>query len=154
MLNTSDEQHTASYEAKMKVAVAPYNLPIISYEGGQGLVAFPHNAWGSPISNLYVSAQRDARMAAVYTKALSDWKANGGTLYTVFADISPPSVYGNFGALESVYDTVTPLSSAPPKWQALQNFISQNQCWWANCVGTIGTATAPTPMPPSNVTVK
>ena len=154
LLNTSDEQHTVSYEAKMKTAIAPYNLPIISYEGGQGLVAFPHYAWGSPISNLYVSAQRDPRMAAVYAKELSDWKANGGTLYTVFADISPPSVYGNFGALESVYDTTTPLSSAPPKWQALQNFISQNKCWWANCVGTIGTATAPTPMPPSNVTVK
>jgi hypothetical protein len=146
--------HTALYEAKMKTAVAPFNLPIVSYEGGQGLVAFPKYAWGSPIANLYVAAQRDPRMAAVYTQAFNDWKANGGTMYTQFADITPPSVYGNWGALESVWDTVTPLSSAPPKWQALQNYISQNKCWWANCVGTIGTATAPTPMAPTNVTVK
>ena len=80
------------------------------------------------------------RMAAAYTTMLNNWKANGGGLFTVFADIYSPSNFGEWGALESFLDPVTPLSSAPPKWQALQNFISGNDCWWANCAGAIGSA--------------
>jgi hypothetical protein len=153
-INGGDLESASKSEAKMVAAINPYKLPVVAYEGGQSLVAFPKYAAGSPIANLYIAAQRDPRMNAVYTTALNNWKANGATLYTVFADITPPSVYGNWGALESLQDTVTPLSSAPPKWQALQNFIAQNKCWWANCAGTIGAATAPTPNPPTNVTVK
>jgi len=59
-------------------------------------------------------------------KALSDWKANGGQIYMQFVDIASPSQYGQWGALESFMDTVTPLSAAPIKWQALQNFIASN----------------------------
>jgi hypothetical protein len=142
-LNGGDLQSASSYEAQMVKALAPYHLPLIAYEGGQSLVAYPYNQFGSPISNLYVAAQRDPRMAQVYATALANWKTNGGTLYTHFADMAPPSIYGNFGALESLYDTVTPLSQAPPKWQALENFITSNPCWWANCKGTIAPSGAP-----------
>jgi hypothetical protein len=37
-----------------------------------------------------------------------------------------------------------PLSSAPSKWQATQNVISENPCWWPSCVGAIGTGQSST----------
>jgi hypothetical protein len=140
---------TASWEAAYQAALTPYKLGLVAYEGGQSLVS--NNA---ALINLYTKANRDPRMATAYTTALSNWKTNGGALYNVFADIYAPGAYGEWGALESFLDTVSPLASAPPKWQALQNFISNNNCWWTGCVGTIGSTVTPTPMAPSNLTVK
>jgi hypothetical protein len=97
--------------------------------------------------NDYVAANRDPRMAQAYLQALKDWKDSGGGLYVLYTDISAPSQYGDFGALESFLDTVNPLSKAPPKWQAIQNFISGNPCWWSGCTGTIG-PTVPLPTAP------
>jgi hypothetical protein len=87
-------------------------------------------------------------MATVYTNFLNQWKVNGGETVVIYADIYSPSQYGEWGALESVTDTIYPLTSAPPKWQALQNFISANPCWWTDCAGTVGTTTSP-PQPPT-----
>jgi hypothetical protein len=142
----------SSWEAAYKKALAPYNLPFITYEGGQGLVGEPTYQNGSPMVNLYTAANRDPRMGTAYTTMLNNWKANGGQTLVIYADISAPSKFGEWGALESFMDTVNPLSNAPPKWQALQSFISASHCWWPGCVGAIGTAT-PTPMAPT-LTVK
>lgn len=131
-------------EAEYQKALAPYHLPIIAYEGGQGVQGFPFFRDGSAVENAYIAANRDSRMTAVYTKALEDWKANGGQTYVIFNDVQAPSQYGEWGALESFMDTVSPLSSAPPKWQAIQNFIANNPCWWPGCSGTV----AQVPMSP------
>lgn len=120
-----------------------YNLPLIAYEGGQSLVTNT----ASPLS-LYTTANRDPRMGAAYTTALNNWKTDGGQLFVLYSDISVPNQFGEFGALESFLDTVNPLTRAPPKWQAIQNFISGNPCWWTGCAGTIGSTTTPTPMAP------
>jgi hypothetical protein len=87
-------------------------------------------------------------MGTAYTTYYQQWKANGGQLLNVFAGITPYSQYGEWGALESVMQTTNPLSSAPPKWQAIQNFISGG-CWWTGCTGTL----AKTPEAPTNLTV-
>jgi hypothetical protein len=138
----NDLSQVAKGEVQDKTYLAHYNLPIIAYEGGQSLVS------NDPaMLSLYIAANRSPRMAATYTTAFKNWKSNGGQLYVVYSDITKPSQYGEFGALESFMDTVSPLSSAPPKWQAIQNFISENPCWWPNCTGTIGTASA-TPTAP------
>jgi len=143
----SSLQGPASDEAAYKTALAPYKLPYIAYEGGQSLVGFPTYQTGSTVVDLYVAANRNASMGTAYTTALNDWKSNGGEIYVLFADIYAPSQYGEWGALESFQDTVNPLTSAPPKWRAIQNFISANTCWWAGCTGAIGT-TAATPAAP------
>jgi hypothetical protein len=143
----------ASWETELKTALAPYKLPFIAYEGGQSLVCVPTCQAGAPVINVYVAANRDPRMAMAYTTALNDWKANGGHLYVTYADIYSPGQYGEWGALESFQDQVSPLSSAPPKWQAIQNFITKNPCWWAGCVGTVA-ASSPTPAAPVLTVVK
>lgn len=130
-----------------------YNLPIVAYEGGQG---FSGLGQSTAVQNLYYAANRDPRMAAAYATYLQQWKANGAQLFAHYNDIAPVGVYGEWGALESITQSVSPLSSAPPKWQALQTFISTAPCWWPGCVGTQDTTGgSPTvALPPSDVTVQ
>lgn len=133
---------TSSWEAAYKAALAPYGLPYIAYEGGQSLVGMNNSA----LVSAYTAANRDARMGSAYTAALGDWKANGGQTYVLYDDIYSPGTFGEWGALESFMDKVSPLSSAPPKWQAIQNFIKSNPCWWSGCTGAI----AQVPQTPGN----
>jgi hypothetical protein len=135
-----------------KVA-SSYKIPLVAYEGGQSLQAVPTFAPGSPQLTLMINANRDPRMGAAYTQYLNGWKANGGTLFMHFNDSFPPTVFGEWGALESVMQTTSPLSSAPPKWQAIQNFITNNPCWWPSCAGTVSSG-GPTPSAPSNFKVQ
>jgi hypothetical protein len=141
----------SAMETAMATALAPYKLPMIAYEGGQTFQGFPTYSNGSPIVNLFVAANRDPRMGAAYTTYLNQWKANGGQLFMNFTDTSNYNQYGEWGALESFMQTTSPLSSAPPKWQALLNFISNNPCWWSGCAGALS---GPTPMSPSNLRVQ
>lgn len=127
----------SDWEAAYEKLLAPYGLSLITYEGGQSLVGNPTYAAGSTVVKGFIAANRDQRMGAAYTRALSDWKANGGHLYVLYDDVYGVGTFGEWGALESVWDTQTPLSSAPPKWQAIQSFITNNPCWWSECTGTI-----------------
>lgn len=130
-------KQVSDWESAYKTALAPYELPFIAYEGGQGLTAFPAYYNGSPVVNAYIAANRDPRMAAAYGAALSAWRANGGHTYVLYDDVYAPQEYGEWGALESFMDTLSPLSDAPPKWQAIQNFIKSNPCWWSGCAGAV-----------------
>jgi hypothetical protein len=76
-------------------------------------------------------------MGQAYTRYFQQWKTGGGQLFMYYNDVGGESKYGSWGALESIMQTTTPLSSAPPKWQAIQNFISGTPCWWPNCSGTV-----------------
>jgi len=142
-------QQVAGWSSAYATALAPYNLPFVAYEGGQTFEGFPTYLAGSWAVNLYSAANRDPRMGVAYTKYLQQWKTNGGRLFMLFNDIGPYSQYGEWAALESVMETTNPLSSAPIKWQAIQNFIAQNSCWWAGCSATAGAV----PMAPSNLRV-
>jgi hypothetical protein len=144
-------QHATAYVA----ALAPYKLPLVAYEGGQTLISFPKGVTSSgantPLTNLYFAANRDPRMGTAYTTYLQQWKANGGEMFMLYADIGAYNQYGEWGALESLMQTITPVNSAPPKWQAIQNFLSANPCWWANCARAV--VSTVTPDAPSGVTV-
>jgi hypothetical protein len=143
-------KQVAAEEVAIAKALAPYKLPFIGYEGGQSLVGFPNYPNGSTIVNDYIAANRDPRMGADYTTYLNNWRSNGGQMFVLYEDISAANQYGEFGALESSMDTISPLSSAPVKWQAIQNFISSTPCWWTGCVGVVDKI----PMPLSNFTVQ
>jgi len=106
-----------------------YKLPLIAYEGGQ---TFANGATGA-LNRLYIAANVDPRMADAYTKYLEQWKRLGGELFMHYADVGVGGVHGSWGAIQSLMETTVPLSSAPPKWQAIQNFISSTPCWWTNC---------------------
>jgi hypothetical protein len=111
--------------------VGPYKLPLIAYEGGQ---TFASGA--TALNDLYVTANVDPRMADAYAKYFQQWKRLGGELFVYYNDVGVGGKYGSWGAIQSLMQTTVPLSSAPPKWQAIQNFISTTPCWWANCVSS------------------
>ena len=101
------------------------------------------------------AANRDPRMSSAYITYLSDWKSSGGTLFMHYADSFPMSQFGMWGLLESTMQTIAPLSAAPAKWQAVQNFITNNPCWWNGCSGGLsnGGSLGEVPLPPSNLSV-
>jgi hypothetical protein len=142
-------------EAAFVSAIVPYKLPLVAYESGQSLVAFPNGVTSSgantPLTSLYISANLDPRMATSYMTYYQQWKSNGGQLLMVFSDIGTYTQYGEWGTLQSVMQTINPLSAAPPKWQAAQNFISSTPCWWAGCTGSV--VSTVTPMAPSRLTI-
>jgi hypothetical protein len=84
-------------------------------------------------------------MGSLYTTDLTAWKAAKGTMFMLYNDSSPPSQYGEWGLLESMMQTTNPLSSAPQKWQAVQNFIKKNPCWWAGCASALQSDAPNTP---------
>jgi hypothetical protein len=114
-------------------SLAPYKLPLLAYEGGQTFA----NGSTDALNVLYMAANRDPRMGQAYTRYFQQWKTGGGQLFMHYCDVGVESKYGSWGALESIMQTTTPLSGAPPKWQAIQNFMSGNPCWWPSCAGTI-----------------
>jgi hypothetical protein len=133
---------TAEWTKDFIKNLAPYKLPLLAYEGGQTFA----NGSTDALNNLYMAANRDPRMGQAYTRYFQQWKIGGGQLFMYFNDVGVESKYGSWGALESIMQTTTPLSGAPPKWQAIQTFISGNPCWWSSCYGTVGaeqTTTAP-----------
>jgi len=129
----------AAWLKDFATALTPYKLPLLAYEGGQTFA----NGSTDALNNLYMAANRDPRMAQVYARYFQQWKASGGQLFMYYNDVGVESKYGSWGALESIMQTTTPLSSAPPKWQALQNFIAANPCWWPNCPGPRTTGIPP-----------
>jgi hypothetical protein len=120
----------SAWEASYRAALVSYKLPLIAYEAGQ---SFANGS--AALNNLYFAANRDPRMRVAYLTYLNQWKANGGQLLLLYDDISAPDESGSWGALESLMQSTAPLSSAPPKWQAIQQFIADNPCWWAGCSG-------------------
>jgi hypothetical protein len=124
----------AAWEKDFITNLVPYKLPLLAYEGGQTFA----NGSTDALNDLYLAANRDPRMGQAYARYFQQWKTAGGQLFMHFNDVGVESKYGSWGALESIMQTTTPLSIAPPKWQAIQNFISGNPCWWPNCSGTIG----------------
>ena len=121
--------------------LAPYRLPLLGYEGGQSFLGGGAKAG----TDLAVLANRDSRMHTAYTTYLNQWKASGGQLMMLYNDIFIPGDSGSWGALESITQATAPVSSAPPKWAAIQQFIAANPCWWPGCKRSLD----PTPGVPS-----
>ena len=121
------------------------DLPVIAYEAGQTFIPFdPANGvYEAPLltdyTNLFTTANLDPRMGTAYTSFFDSWKQDGGTLMVIFDDVGVYGPYGEFGAIQSVMQPLSPLSATPPKWQAIQSFISSNPCWW----GTTANPCAP-----------
>jgi hypothetical protein len=113
--------------------LAPYKLPILAYEGGQTFA----NGATDALNKLYMAANRDPRMGQAYARYLKQWKTGGGQIFMHYNDIGVGSKYGSWGAIESIMQSTTPLSNAPPKWQAIQSFLSETPCWWPTCSGAI-----------------
>lgn len=103
-----------------------YGLPLWAYEAGQHLVPAP-NETDDKLLNLMITANRDARMQAAYTRYFADWQAAGGQTMAMYAHLGRPSKWGMWGLKENQFN------DNAPKWQAVLQQRDQMRCWWPGC---------------------
>ena len=102
-------------------------LPVIAYEGGSDLTAFPYpDADTEAVAERFADLSRAPEMKDVYLEYLEAWKSTGAQLFNQFVNVGSWSIYGTWGALE--YQDQDPATS--PKYQALMEFIDRNPPWW------------------------
>ena len=80
------------------------------------------------VANLFVAANRDARMRDAYDTYLQSWKDAGGELFVHFNLSFGYGKFGSWGVLEALGQT-----PRPPKAEAIDDFNAANACWWADC---------------------
>jgi hypothetical protein len=116
------------------------NLPMHGYETGASLF---YSSMGNSFAALMYAAHRDSRMQLAYydpsslmystygytnsagkTGFLPQIAAAGLADFNHFNDCTTLTISGDWGGLESVMQTISPLSSAPPKFQALANWAA------------------------------
>lgn len=92
-------------------------LQLVAYEGGQHIVGGKKLKNNEALNNFFVELNRHPKMYDLYTELLNDWEKAGGGLFMHFNDISKPSKYGSWGALEYLQQKES------PKYNALIDFI-------------------------------
>lgn len=104
-------------------------LDFLAYEGGQDF----NSGGDSTLQTLYAEVNRDSRMNTAYTTYLNYWKQASGSLFMHYTDTGSYVSWnpGTNGSLESITQT------SSPKYDALQSFISNNDCWWVDCLRDI-----------------
>lgn len=131
---------TQSFEwidTNLQVASA-HSVSLVTYEGGQHLVGIGSAGDSQAITDLFTSANRDARMGSAYEQYLAGWEARGGGLFMHFTDITDYSRYGSWGALEVIGQTTS------PKFEALYKYS----------LGTLPPVAQPTPNSTPSVTLR
>lgn len=111
-------------------AASAKGVPLIAYEGGQHLVGTPYNGReyqeDNLLKDLFIAANRDARMKDIYLSYLNDWKLAGGRWMAIFSSMSKPTKWGSWGLLEHMFQS----PEEAPKYTAVSAFIADNPRWW------------------------
>jgi hypothetical protein len=102
-------------------------LALTAYEGGQHITGNASKIQDDPaFVGFHIGLNRAPGMKGLYQKNFAHWKAAGGTLFMHFVDITVPSKWGSWGALESLSQPTS------PKWEAIREANAQT-CWWKGC---------------------
>ncbi len=97
------------------------SIPLVLYEGGQGLVAWGPNQGSAHVDQLFDQANRDQLMGDRYQQLLDGWLARGGgVLFNHYVNCRSYDEWGRYGALE--HQRQDPLTSE--KYSALMDFIA------------------------------
>lgn len=93
-----------------------HGLKLVAYEGGQHLVGHGGAENNDKLTALFIAANRDPRMGALYVDHLRNWWEAGGDVYALFSSMSEPSKWGSWGLQEYEGD-------AHAKWEAVRSFL-------------------------------
>jgi hypothetical protein len=126
-LNTVFADLHSAVDTTMKLATdnqriaAANNLPLVSYEGGQHLVARPGPSQNDDgFVDLLGQINRDDRMGSLYTYMLNEWTELGGKTFTFAGDVYASNKWGSWGLQESYLDTNAAKYKAVQQWLQLQ----------------------------------
>jgi len=103
--------------AEHSVIAQQEGLLLLASEGGQSLIS--SDTENAAVTELFIKANRDPRMAEAYEKYLTTWQESGGSLLSHYGDIGVSSKYGSWGALEHVNQP------GSPKYDALVDFSNR-----------------------------
>lgn len=93
-----------------------HGVKLVAYEGGQHLVGHTGAENNEQLMELFITANRDPRMGALYARHLNLWKNAGGDLYALFSSMQEPSKWGSWGLLEFE-------GSRSAKWDAIRKIL-------------------------------
>ncbi len=97
------------------------NLDLLTYETSQHLVGINGVQQNQAVSDLFIAANRDPRMAEIYQSYFATLRDLGVDTFINHNDISRYNKYGSWGSLEEIAQT------GSPKYNALQSFtVAQN----------------------------
>ncbi len=118
-------EKTAENISDQKALADQYGLRLIAYEAGQHLL--DRTGRGSreltPLAQKYLEANRDQRMADLYTRYFEVWFNNGGDLLGMFSSIHKPASSGSWGMSEYLGQ---PLDEAPKYRATLEAIKNPN----------------------------
>lgn len=87
------------------------NLRLIMYEGGTHIIPPPEVQADPALAAFYLRFNYSAEMGQIYTAALDEWRAAGGTLFNLFVECARPADYGYWGLQRHLGDE-------NPRWAA------------------------------------
>ncbi|MFZ4427372.1 MAG: T9SS type A sorting domain-containing protein [Saprospiraceae bacterium] len=85
-----------------------YQMKLISYEGGQHLVATGNNIQIEALTKKLIDTNRDTAMQTLYCSYMEDWYKTGGDLFCHFSSVQGYSEYGSWGIMEQQKDSLNP----------------------------------------------
>ena len=114
----SVEDTIKHFQNYTKVATE-YGLKLVVYEGGSHVVGVQGIENDPELTEFFIDLHRQAAFYDLYQKLLQGWQDNSGqrTLFMHYGDISRPSKWGSWGALEHLEQ------ESSPRYQALLDFI-------------------------------
>ena len=131
------------------------SLPRVVYEGGSSNTDYYGS--GSEWVATITAAHRDSRTQYLYYDPLHQLDSTGEGYFprmvaagiqsiNVESDVAPVGTNGDYGALESIMQPISPLSSAPAKYEGIVSFVASST--------STSPPPAPVPSPPTNLTVR
>jgi hypothetical protein len=102
-----------------KATLSAFNIPLITYEGGQSFVAFGPFQNDAPLNQLLDAVNRDPRMRAVYATYLDNWRSRSDEVFFHFLNTERWTKFGRWGSREFATET----RAQAPKFDALQTYI-------------------------------
>jgi hypothetical protein len=103
-----------------KAVADAHGIPLVSYEGGQHLVARPgeqHN--NESFVNLLIELNRDERMGDLYKYLLDSWYEAGGKSFVFVGETAWPNKWGSWGLKENYLD------DNAVKFRAVQEYLKE-----------------------------
>lgn len=85
-----------------KSLLAPYNLSMVAYEGGQGLTPLNTATGTYPNQALMEQAENDPRMGQLIDELMTAWTQAGGGLFNYFDFVAADSNSGLWGLLQNI----------------------------------------------------
>lgn len=89
-----------------------HGLTMVMYEGGTHVTVPPTRHEDSTLVDFIIALNHSPQMADLYRVLIDGWGALTEAPFNAFVDISPPSIWGSWGALRHIDDD-------NPRWRAL-----------------------------------